>query len=309
MRRWRVGLVSVALLAASRPAVPATAFAASEPVVTTAVAMSGVPAHVSAGGTLSFTLTFSQQSQYRLYLDGLAFEVWNRCLCPPDDSSGTTATFLDPSSGTWRTTPGASGDSYELGLRQGLLVAPGQTVSIPVRLAIGGFRSGSYALADNGTQVGDAINGQGNPVPFTWRISEAGDRYFTIGTGSAITPPSSHAPVAPQPEAPWTQAAQASSAAAVPSARPSVAAAVTATPIRSVPTAASPGSRAPAALVRTAGVPGEPVARLWWLAVVVLLSAAVGSYALQHRRRDRTTTPAAAAGDTADNGGDRQPSS
>lgn len=110
--RYRNGLVSAALLVVWLLAAPPAAHAATKPVITTFTAMTGVPSHVAARGTLSFTLTFTQNSPYQLYLDGLAVEIWNRCLCSIDDTNGTKATYLDPTTGTWRTSPAASGDAY-----------------------------------------------------------------------------------------------------------------------------------------------------------------------------------------------------
>lgn len=301
MRRWWtvMGVALAVLLAPATPALAANRTAASTPEITTYTAMTGVPGHVPAGGTLSFTMTFSQQSSYSLYLDGLAFEVWNRCLCPPDDSAGTTATFLDPTTGSWRTTPGASGDSYGLFFQQQRLVPPGHTVSVPVRLALGHFRSGSCALADNGTQVGTALDGHGNPTTtFNWKNNEAGNLYFTIGT--TTTPARSPTRASVTQQSRTTTGSRTTGTTVTASGKPSASPAPaleTATAATVAPTGASPDSPAPA-LVQAGQASRAPAAWLWWLLLPVLLAGTGGIYAVRRQRARHTTTPASGAGDT-----------
>jgi hypothetical protein len=261
--------------------VPALPAAAAKPVIATYTAMSGVPSHVARGGTLAFSLTFTQQSAYRINLDGLSFEVWNRCLCNPDNTEGKVATYLDPTTGTWRSSPPASGDAFLLELSTHLAVSPGQKVTIPVRLKMTGFRDGSYTVADNGTIVGNALDPNGNFIEFTWQYHEAADKHFTVGTATAPAPKTSSAP---KPRA-TRSSAPAPKASASPS--PPVSPSPSASPSDSPSASPSPVVAAPVAQAAPSG-------HGWWVPVsisaVALLSFLL--YAMSRRRRTPSTPDA-----------------
>lgn len=285
---------ALAVVAAAWLLVPAAAWASQGKLaLTTYTAMSGVPTHVAAGGTLSFTLTFRQSSAGTVELDGLPFEIWNRCLCAPDDTQGTKATFLDPSDKTWHTTTGAEGEAYPLFLTGRLVVSPGQTISIPVRVNLSHFRSGSYTVAANGTTIGSVFDANGHESPYTWSVNEAPDRYFTLGTASV-----------PQPAGKPTPHPSASHHTAAPS---------TPTPIRTASSAPVSVTLSPSAASSPANSPapqhailadapqrpgGSGPTRWWWLAVPVVLAAA--GFAL--RRRVMALRPATTAAATTEPG-------
>jgi hypothetical protein len=273
MRRMRL-VLAVILAIGSVPAAASTASAA-QPVISTYTAMSGVPSHVPAKGTLAFTLTFTQHSSYRLYIDGLAFEVWNTCLCNPDNTEGKTATYLDPTTGTWRVTAPAAGDSFGAWLNERLLVSPGQVVSIPVRLNVTGFRNGTYKLADNGTAIGNALDGQGSNVTFTWQHYEAGDKKFTIGTVTTTSP--TRTTVTPRKSlAPQTSPSASSSPSAVPSPSPHL----------SEP-AATFGDTPSVAVATAVSARTTSSRSWWWLTALPVLAAGL----VVARRRRRPAEP------------------
>jgi hypothetical protein len=269
MRRARLGLAI--FLAFTTAPVVASSASAEQPVINTYTAMSSVPSHLPAKGTLTFTLTFTVHSSYRLYLDGLAFEVWNTCLCNPDNTEGKTATYRDPTTGTWRVTAPASGDSFGVWLNERLLVAPGQTVSIPVRLNVTGFRNGTYKLADNGTTIGNAVDGQGNNVAFTWKHYEAGDKKFTIGTVTAPSPTRTRTGTH-QGVTPHTSPSASRSPATVPTASPS---------LSEPPAATLDGEPLFAAAMATSARTGSSRS-WWWLTALPILAAGL---VLARRRR------------------------
>lgn len=246
------------------------ASAASLPVINTYTAMSGVASHVAAKGTLAFTMTFVQHSSYQLYLAGLSFEIWNDCLCAPDDPATTSATYLDPSTHTWRSTGHAEGNAYGLWLNEYQVLRSGETVQIPVRLNVARFRPGRYTIADNGTTVGNALDAAGNDVKFTWRVHEAGNRHLTIGaTGPAPTPTRSRSVGSTTPTRP-VAAPVVTSAAVAPA--PTTVALPSATP-----TTLPAGTVRPPAL---ASQPHTPASRwpVWWLLAGIAAAGAAATF-------------------------------
>lgn len=167
--------------------------AATKPVINAYVAIVGAPSHVATGGTLAFSMTFVQRSAYRVQLFGLDFEVWKACLCGPDQIDGTRATYRNPATGAWTSTPPASGNAYLLDLGAGVTLAPGSKISIPVRLPVTHLSSGTYVLADNGTILGNAYGSNDEPISYTPDYHEADNLRFVVGTQSS-RPPATPAP-------------------------------------------------------------------------------------------------------------------
>jgi hypothetical protein len=260
-RAWpATALVLFAVMVAGLPTASAAA-AATPPVINTSTTMSGAPSHVAAKGTLTFTVTFVNKSKYQVYLSGLTFEVWNRCLCPPEDSDGTKATYRDPSTGTWRTTPGASGDAYALDVQDRMLTSPGQRVTIPVRLNVGHFRSGSYILNDNGTTIGNVLDSHGNDVAkFDWRPYEGPYHYFTIGSAKPPAPAATgHSPATGHATGTTTRPAATPSTKPKPKPKPT-STSRPASPSSSPTASATTGPAQPVSLAAGAGGPHQPTA-------------------------------------------------
>ena len=210
MRRF-VYTAAAALLIAGVVSQAGPAAAAAKPVVTTYTAMEGLPSAVPSGGTIAVTLTYHQHSSYRLLLWGLHVELWNACNCIPDNTAGTVATYRDPTDGVWRTAK-SDGNGYPLwiGGTAGMILKPDQKITVPVRISVSRFRSGTYYLGDNGTTIGNAFNPDGSSLTvddFTWRLVEQDQHRFTIGTAGTTRPKPAPTPTTRRTQAPAAKAA------------------------------------------------------------------------------------------------------
>ncbi|MBV1855083.1 hypothetical protein [Catellatospora tritici] len=266
----RLGIAVTACVAALTAATSATAAPAP---IDTYAAITGAPSSVTPGATLSFTLTVSQQSKYRLHLIQLPFQIWNTCMCAPDDATGTTASFLDPTTHTWHTTLPAEANTYPVEFYPDQpLLSPGQQLQVPVRVSLKGFRSGTYKLSPTGAGVGNALDANGNQVQYDVRSHVGSDRQFRIGTGSTTKAPvaSSRPRSAASPKAapPTTPAAATSSPSASPMPTPA-------------PTEDSPS---PAPIAPVADTRSAPDAFAWWWLIALPLLGAAGLI-LSRRRR------------------------
>jgi hypothetical protein len=244
MRRW-VLLVPALCFAVVGMASPA---AAAAPVVTTYTEIADAPQHVAVGGTLSFTMTVVEQSTYDVRLIGMKFQIHNACDCGSDHTNDTTATFLDPRTGSWHGASLASGGTYFLQFRSGDEIKPGQQLSIPVRVVLGSLPSGSYVLAGSGGIIGYAADSRGHFVNVSWAHHDAADHTFSLGTVAAAlapSPPASTSSTSPTPSATKTATGHKASTTTKP--------AVTATP--SVDPTGAPASTAAAPSAVSAAAP------------------------------------------------------
>lgn len=276
--RLRFGIFAVVVAAAM--IMPGTASAASKPVITSYVAMAGVPTHVAAGGMLAFTETYVEKSSYDAELELLSVELWNTCLCSKDRTDGTVASYLDPASHTWKTSPRAEGDSYSLDIH--MRVKPNQTVSVPVRIKLAGWPSGTYKLSVDGVVVGNVVADDGT-YDFDFKFHSAADRSFTVGgttskpkpTPTPATHSTSPAHSAPKPTPTSSPASTVSSAPAA-----------VATPEQlssAIPGLGTPPATLAAAEVATSGVGGIAVVGAGLVVVAALLG---GGYYWRRRRLD-----------------------
>jgi hypothetical protein len=270
---------------ASFPVAVAAAPASWPTVGSGTVTASGVPSHVNAGGTLSFTVNFVEHSPYAVHRIELSFQVWNASLSGPDQIEGTTAAFLNPATGSWQTSYPASGDSYGMEMIPDIVVQPGQTLSVPVRLNVRPFRNGTYRLTTYGTVI--SVRGaDGQDMQAMISFPDAAPHTFTIGSTTGANPPAT-----PRlPSAHGTKPTPHTGSTAVVA---GTTATITAT---GTPTAASPSAdpssgspaAAPTSLRPLAGAPSpQSAGTLATVVIMAVVAAALGGAGLAYRIRRR----------------------
>jgi hypothetical protein len=279
--RLRFGIFAVVVAAAM--IMPGTASAASKPVITSYVAMAGVPTHVAAGGTLAFTETYVEKSSYDAELNLLSVELWNTCLCSKDRTDGTVASYLDPASHTWKTSSRAEGDSYSLDIH--MRVKPNQKVSVPVRIKLAGWPSGTYKLSVDGVVVGNVVADDGT-YDFDFKFHSAADRSFTVG-GTTSKPKPTPTPTPAKHSTSPAHSAHEPTPTSSPASTVSSAPAAVATPEQlssAIPGLGTPAATLAAAAVATSGMGGIAVVGVGLVVVAALLG---GGYYWRRRRLDR----------------------
>ncbi len=189
-------LVPAVWLAAIGLAAPAFA-ATPTPVVTTYTTLAGAPQQIAVGGTLSFSLTFTEQSDYSLRLLALKFEIHSACTgCDSPQTARDAVTFLDPRSGQW-STAGDFGGAYVLGFRNGGTLKSDQALTVSVRANLSSVPAGSYVIADSGAIVSNPVDNHGHPINVSWSRHDPSNHTFSIG---AVVAPAA-TPTAPKPTA------------------------------------------------------------------------------------------------------------
>lgn len=194
MRRVFLFLVPALWFAAIGVASPSFA-ATATPVVTTYTTLAGAPQQVAVNGTLSFSLSFTEQSDFSLRLLAFKFEIHSACSgCDSPQTAHDAVTFLDPRSGRWNTA-GDFGGAYVLGFHNGGTLKSNQQLTVSVRANLSSVPAGSYVIADSGAIVSNPVDSQGHPISVSWNRHDPANHTFAVG--SVVAP--SATPTAPKP--------------------------------------------------------------------------------------------------------------
>lgn len=283
--RWLVGIW---LAVGTVWGATAPAAASGDTVIPVRAVISGIPSTVPAHSRVQFTLTVTQQSPYRLDVSAFDFQLWNTCGCNPDQTAGLSATWLDPTDGTWHVEPYDGGDSFLLHLAHSQIVKPGQPIRAEVRLDLRNFRNGRYIIMAAGTGIGNAFDAEGRNVPYTGIAQTAPQVRFsigvpTVGGGGTRTTPTPRATPKPTPA---TTAKPATHPATTPTG-----AASSPMPPTSAPSGTSsyaPATRATYAMPPSRQAAPSTSAYVGGTATVLVIAGAVGVF---WRRRRRHQTP------------------
>jgi hypothetical protein len=214
--------------------------AATTPVVTTYTTIAGAPQQVAVGGTLSFSMTFAEQSSYSLRLIALRFDIQSTCGgCASPHTARDAVTFLDPRSGKW-STAGNFGGAYVLGFYNGTALRSDQQLTVTVRANLSSVPVGSYVIAGGAAIVSNPVDSQGHPISVSWARHDAANRTFSIG--AVVTPsttpspkPSASKKPSHKPATTGPTSTPSSTPSALTSPSPSVAVVASATPVSSTP--------------------------------------------------------------------------